>query len=101
MDAHLSISVGELDCVSDQVDQHLLDAVDINFKAFLWHIRIKAESNLLVGGLHFHNLNDLFNYLIQVLQRVIRYQAFLFEQAPVQQIFHLVLYHVGTMLNHF
>lgn len=31
MDAHLSISVGELDCVSDQVDQHLLDAVDINF----------------------------------------------------------------------
>lgn len=31
MDAHLSISVGELDSVSDQVDQHLLDAVDINF----------------------------------------------------------------------
>ncbi len=54
-----------------------------------------------MGGLNLHYLDDLLNYLTQVLGRVVKHQHIVFKQTPVQQIFHLELYHVGAMLNHF
>ena len=92
----------ELYGVWKQVDQHLLHSVNIDFeKALSLSGTQIIQVNFLMRSLDLHDVDDFFNFFVQIIKVQIWLPNLVFEQTSIQQVFNLEFKDVCPMSDHF
>jgi len=104
IDHNVGGSVGKLNRVSNQVYQHLLHTVDIDFVnetlAFCRIVEATNQVNIFVLCLDFHNFQGLFNDFNEILSSIVGDQQLLLKKASVKQILHKEFHHICAVFYH-
>ena len=74
---HITPIVRKFDCVREQIYEHLLNAVRVNFiKRAATKIILESQVDIFMGSLHLHYVNNLLNDFIKVLSSVVWLESF-------------------------
>jgi hypothetical protein len=74
---HITPIVRKFDRIREQIHEHLLNPVRVNFvKIAATNIILESQVDLFMGCLHLHDVNNLLNDMVKVLSSVVGLERF-------------------------